>query len=137
MSTAQRPLELILARNLMLSLSTPALLADASTAVIFYNDAAAGLFERSFENVMASGASVWEQIGPLDRDGVRLPIDELPLTIALRHGAPAHATLRIRTFTGTEREVDVSALPIVSVEGARGALAFFWPHGGRVTGGGG
>ena len=36
----QRPLELILARNLLASLSTPALLTDAEGTVVFYNEAA-------------------------------------------------------------------------------------------------
>jgi len=108
MSTAQRPLELILARNLMTSLSTPAFLT---------------------EEVRSAGLTVWEQIGPFDRDGTHVPIDRLPLTIALRNGSPAHASVRIRTFDGIEHDIEVSALPIVSAEGPRGAMAFFWPIG--------
>ncbi len=38
-----RPLELILARNLLASLSTPAFLVDEDGVVVFYNDAAAAL----------------------------------------------------------------------------------------------
>lgn len=129
MSTAQRPLELILARNLMTSLSTPAFLTDEAGLLIFYNDAAAHLLGRRFEDVRSAGASVWEQIGPFDRDGGRLPIERLPLTIALRNGSPAHASLRIHTFDGTDHDIEVSALPIVSAAGARGAMAFFWPDG--------
>ena len=129
MSTAQRPLELILARNLMTSLSTPAFLTDESGALIFYNDAAGHLLGRHFEDVRSSGASVWEQVGPFDRDGSHVPIEQLPLTIALRNGSPAHASLRIRTFAGTDHDIEVSALPIVSAEGSRGAMAFFWPDG--------
>ncbi len=129
MSTAQRPLELILARNLMTSLSTPAFLTDESGALIFYNDAAGHLLGRRFEEVRADGTPVWEQVGPFDRDGRLVPIDELPLTIALRNGSPAHASLRIRTFAGADHDIEVSALPIVSAEGARGAMAFFWPIG--------
>src|SRR5271167_47109 len=128
MSTTQRPLELILARNLMTSLSTPAFLTDDTGALLFYNAAAGGLLGRSFEDVRSDGARVWEQIGPLDRDGTPVPIDRLPLTIALRNGSPAHASLRIRTFDGLDHDIEVSALPIVSAEGARGAMAFFWPH---------
>jgi PAS domain-containing protein len=128
MSTTQRPLELILARNLMTSLSTPAFLTDHSGALLFYNEAAARLLGRQFEEVRSEGSRVWEQIGPLDRDGQPVPIDQLPLTIALRNGSPAHASLRIRTFDGLDHDIEVSALPIVSAEGARGAMAFFWPH---------
>jgi PAS domain-containing protein len=128
MSTTQRPLELILARNLMTSLSTPAFLTDESGALLFYNEAAGRLLGRQFEEVRSDGARVWEHIGPLDRDGAPVPIDRLPLTIALRNGSPAHASLRIRSFDGLDHDIEVSALPIVSAEGARGAMAFFWPH---------
>ena len=40
---AQKPLELILARNFLTSLSTPAFLVDESGALIFYNEAAGAL----------------------------------------------------------------------------------------------
>jgi PAS domain-containing protein len=128
MSTTQRPLELILARNLMTSLSTPAFLTDGAGTLLFYNEAAGRLLGRHFEEVRANVTPIWDQIGPLDRDGVPVPIDQLPLTIALRNGSPAHASLRIRTFDGLDHDIEVSALPIVSAEGARGAMAFFWPH---------
>ena len=127
MSTTQRPLELILARNLMTSLSTPAFLTDQAGTLLYYNDAAGHLLGRHFEEVRSAGAAVWEQIGPFDRDGTRVPLDRLPLAIALRNGSPAHASLRIRSFEGAEQDIEVSALPIVSAEGARGAMAFFWP----------
>lgn len=129
MSTAQRPLELILARNLMTSLSTPAFLTDESGALIFYNEAAGHLLGRHFEDVRSAGTNVWKHIGPFDGEGNRVAIEGLPLTRALRNGSPAHATLRIRTFEAGERDIEVSALPIVSAEGPRGAMAFFWPIG--------
>lgn len=131
MAVAQRPLELILARNLMTSLSTPAFLTDESGALIFYNEAAGHLLGRHFEEVRSAGLTVWEQVGPFDRDGTQVPIDRLPLTIALRKGSPAHASLRIRTFDGVDHDIEVSALPIVSTEGPRGAMAFFWPNGAQ------
>ena len=45
---SQKPLELILARNLLTSISTPAFLLDADAAVVFYNEAAAAVLGRSF-----------------------------------------------------------------------------------------
>ena len=128
MSAAQKPLELILARNLMTSLTTPAFLTDERGALIFYNEAAGQLLGKRFEELGAMAADVWEQVGPFDRAGARVPIDELPLTLALRHGSPAHAGLRIRSFAGAEQDIEVSALPIVTATGSRGAMAFFWPE---------
>jgi PAS domain-containing protein len=134
-STVQKPLELILARNLLSSLSTPAFLTDERGALIFYNEAAGKLLGRRFEEVSSLGEKVWETIGPFDRSGDRVPIDDLPLTMALRDGCPAHASARIRAFSGAEHDIEVSALPIVTGQGSSGAMAFFWPD--RDGGGGG
>ena len=121
-----KPLELILARNLMTSLSTPAFLTDERGALIFYNEAAGALLGKRFEELGGAGERVWDTIGPFDAAGERVAIDNLPLTLALRDGSPAHSSVRIHTFNGREYEVEVSALPIVTGEGARGAMAFFW-----------
>lgn len=126
MTSTQRPLELILARNLLSSLSTPAFLADEEGKVVYYNEAAGKLLGKRFEELGELGSEVWEKIGPVDAEGRPTPIEELPLTVALRHGSPAHAHLRIRSFAGVERRIEVSALPIVGVQGSPGAMAFFW-----------
>ena len=133
----QKPLELILARNLMSSLSTPAFLTDEAGVLIFYNEAAGKLLGKRFEEIGGLGADVWSQIGPFDSEGKRIPVDQLPLTRALRDGSPAHDTLRIRNFHGVEHDIHVSALPIVTVAGSKGSMAFFWPdeQGPGSTGG--
>ena len=111
----------------MTSLSTPAFLTDERGALIFYNEAAGQLLGKRFEEIGGLAERVWDVVGPFDRSGERLPIDDLPLTLALRDGSPAHATVRIRSFTGVEHEIEVSALPIVTGHGSSGAMAFFWP----------
>ena len=50
MEGGQRPLELILARNLLSSLSTPAFLVDEPGDIAFYNDAAGALLGRRYED---------------------------------------------------------------------------------------
>ena len=66
----QKPLELILARNLLTSISTPAFLLDDEAAVVFYNEAAAALLGRSFEEAGRMTAEQWtEAFGPFDDDG--------------------------------------------------------------------
>jgi PAS domain-containing protein len=130
MSQEQRPLELILARNLITNLSTPAVLTDEEGVLLFFNDAAAELLGCDFEQASALGAALWERIGPFDDAGERVPAERLPLVIASRLGSPSHAQMRIHAFDGREHEIDVSALPILTSWGARGALAFFWPQPG-------
>lgn len=134
MAGEQQPLELILARNLMSSLSTPALLVDTTGVLVFFNEAAGALLGQRFEE---AGKMPWEEwgarYGPFDDGGAPIPFDEMPLTIALREGHPAHHRVTIRSTAQDRHEVEVSAMPLVSAEaGFRGAIVFFWPPDGEV-----
>lgn len=126
-SPAQRPLELILARNLITSLSTPAMLVNDDGDVVFYNDAAGAMLGRTFEETGTRAATDWVvEHGPFDESGDPIPVERQPLTIALRRGRPGHAKQRIRAATGTELEIEVSGVPIIGNEGFKGAIVFFW-----------
>ena len=125
----QRPIELILARNLMSSLSTPAFLVDEKGVVVFYNDAAAGLLGVRFEEAGRMPPEEWgSAFGPFDDSGEQVPFDELPLTVALQAGRPAHSNFRIRSLKGVDHDIEVSAFPILTTSGTRGAMAIFWPR---------
>ncbi len=124
----QRPLELILARNLMSALSTPAFLVDEGGLLVFYNEAAGMLLGKRFEELGAVGPQEWGSLfGPFDEQGEPIPYDELPLVTAVRAGRPAHAELTLRSTDGTRHDVEVSAFPIQTPHGSQGAIAVFWP----------
>ena len=124
----QRPLELILARNLMSALSTPAFLVDEGGLLVFYNEAAGVLLGKRFEELGAVGPEEWgSMFGPFDKSGEPIPYDELPLVVAVRNGRPAHADFEIRSIDGMLHNVEVSAFPILTAHGSRGAIAVFWP----------
>ena len=123
-----QPLELILARNLMSTISTPSVLVDNGGMLVFYHEAAAGLLGQRFEE---AGKMPWQEwgsrFGPFDSGGEPIPFEELPLTIALRDGCPAHHKVTISAASGDRYDVEVSAMPLVSTQGGfRGAIAFFW-----------
>ena len=85
----QRPLELILARNLMSALSTPAFLVDEGGLLVFYNEAAGMLLGKRFEELGTVGPQEWGSLfGPFDESGEPIPYDELPLVKAVRGGPP-------------------------------------------------
>lgn len=127
-NAAQRPLELILARNLLSSLSTAAFLVDEQGMVAFYNEAAGELLGRRFEECGPMSAEQWSQAhGPFDGEGTPIPFDELDLTRGLMHGRPGHSCFRIRSFDGTDHLIETAAMPIVATGGQRGAMVFFWP----------
>ncbi|HVS29288.1 MAG TPA: hypothetical protein VHE14_07025, partial [Solirubrobacteraceae bacterium] len=123
-----RPIELILARNLMSSISTPAFLVDVSGTLVFFNEAAGAMLGRRFEESGAMTPEQWgQEFGPFDHDGEPVPLEELPLTIALRENRPAHARFTIHSLDGTAHRIEVSALPLIGTGGFRGAMAIFWP----------
>jgi PAS domain-containing protein len=125
----QRPLELILARNLLTSIATPAFLVSREGAMLLYNEAAGALLGVPFEETGRMDPETWiKSFGPFDSHGVPIPIDEMPLTAALRDRRPAHATFTIRSTDGQMHEIAASGMPMVSAEhGASGAIIFFWP----------
>jgi PAS domain-containing protein len=133
---AQKPIELILARNFLTSLSTPAFLVDVGGALIFYNEAAGAMLGISFEESARTPAEEWSQaIGPFDADGRPIPIEELHTTEALRRGRPAHGTFTMRSVKGDAFEIESTALPIVAEGGQEGAMIFVWPRGSSRDGG--
>jgi len=125
---SQKPIELILARNLMASLSTPAFLVDEGGILVFYNEAAGALLGRRYEELGKVGPQEWGAIfGPFDSHGDPIPYDELPLVVSVRQGRPAHATFDIRAADGALHSIEASAFPILTAHGSRGAIAVFWP----------
>ena len=125
----QKPLELILARNLLSSISTPGFLVDEHNELVFYNDAAAELLGKRFEEVGRLPAEEWSAMfGPFDDGGEPIPVEELPLVVALRHNRPSYARLHVHSLNDERHEIEVAALPLVANAGGfRGALAIFWP----------
>jgi PAS domain-containing protein len=128
MEQSQRPIELILARNLISSISTPAFLASGPGEIIFYNEAAGAILGQRFEETGRMSPEDWTStFGPLDEQGDPIPVDQQPLTIALRANRAGHAIYRIRSAGGDERSIEASGLPIVGIDGFQGAMVFFWP----------
>jgi PAS domain-containing protein len=128
-SQEQRPLVLILARNLLSNLSTPAVLVNRAGDALFYNEAAGALFGRRFEDTGVMPAAEWTSTyGPLDDAGEPIPVEHQPLTLALRANRAAHAHHRIRSVDGRLHPIEASGVPVVGVQGFQGAMIFFWPR---------
>jgi PAS domain-containing protein len=128
MEGGTRPLELILARNLLTSLSTPAFLVDARGEIAFYNEAAGTLLGRRFEDHGPLAPEEWtESFGPLDEAGAPIPWTELELTRSLLRNRPAHHRQEVRSLDGSSRLMELSGLPIMGAGGYRGAIVVFWP----------
>lgn len=133
--SAQKPLELILARNLLSSISTPAFLVSDRGALLFFNEAAAAMLGRRFEEKGTLPAEEWiSEFGPFGPDERPLPYDQIPATEALRKRQPFHGNFRICAAGGTHQDVAASAIPIVAAGDSSGAIVIFWPVDGDEQG---
>jgi len=128
-ANSQKPLELILARNLLTSISTPAFLLDENSHLVFYNESAGALLGISFEETGRMDPQEWTgSFGPFDTEGTPISLEDLDITQALRDRRPAHSRFHIRSAKGSEHGIEAAAFPIIaSEEGASGAMIFFWP----------
>jgi PAS domain-containing protein len=126
--SAQKPLELILARNLLSSISTPAFLVSDHGTLLFFNDAAAAMLGRRFEETGSMPPEAWiAEFGPFDSDEEPIPYDLIPATVALRNNRPFHGNFRICAAGGVHQDVAASTIPIVGAGGSSGAIVIFWP----------
>jgi PAS domain-containing protein len=126
--SAQRPLELILARNLLTSISTPAFLVGEGGTLLFFNEAAGAMLGRRFEDSELLTAADWtHEFGPLDESGSPIPFESIPATLALRSSRPYHGRFSIRGAGGSRLDIAASAIPIVGPGGSSGAIVIFWP----------
>jgi PAS domain-containing protein len=135
--SAQKPLELILARNLLASISTPAFLVGEHGTLLFFNEAAAAMLGRRFEETGNMTAEQWTtEFGPFGPDEKPIPYGEIPATAALRDNRPYHGTFRIAAAGGVHRDVAASSIPIVGTAGphSSGAIVIFWPLDGSEPG---
>jgi PAS domain-containing protein len=123
---ASQPLALILARNLVASITVAGFVTDEEGTVIFYNEAAGELLGRRFEEHGRLTREEWSAIGPVDADGN--PLDTgAPLTTALKQNRPSHERFRICTDTRGVVMVETSAVPLIGPDGFHGAVVVFWP----------
>jgi PAS domain-containing protein len=125
--SSQHPVEIIMARGFVSNLVTPAFLVGSDGALVFYNDGAADLLGVGFEEAGPMPAREWaSRFNPTGRDGERLPLEQLPLVIALTEARPAHREMQIKSATGEPRMIEVTAFPVVGHDGLSGAVAIFW-----------
>jgi PAS domain-containing protein len=125
---AQKPIELILTRHLAATLATPVFLVDADGTLVFYNEPAEQVLGVRFEETGEMPASEWATAwAPTDRNGVPLPPERVPLSVAITERRPAHGALMIRGLDGKRRSIEATAIPLVRCGGeVVGAVALFW-----------
>jgi len=127
---AQKPIEIILMRQLAGSLATPAFVVDEVGTLVYYNEPAERVLGMRFEETGEMPASEWTtRWQPADDRGVLIPPERLPLAIAVAQERPAHGEFSIQVANG-RRHIAVTAIPLVGHNASvLGAAAFFWETG--------
>ena len=111
----QKPVELILMRQLASSLAMPIFLVDAGGALAFYNEPAEALLGKRFDETgeMSVGewASVWQPVG---KDGTPLPAEEDEQHVYLTAGTldePLGVGVKGHLFYGSRADWSADAPP--------------------------
>lgn len=126
----QRNLVLILARQFAAQLATAVFLVDADGTVIYYNEAAERLLGRRFIEGRGMTAGEWSTVfKPRHDSGEQMPLEQLPIGVAIMEREPAHGTVTIQGADGVDRRIEVTSFPLFAhTEDFVGAIAFFWEH---------
>ena len=130
----RKDLVLILARQLAQKVASPVFIVDDQGTLIYYNERAEQTLGQRFEDTGELSATEWGQKWyPEDPVTGHVPLEELPLAIAVMQRKPAHRPLRITGLDGVKRDIEVTAYPLFSREDRFvGAVAIFWEvNGGR------
>lgn len=125
---SQKPLALILARELASQLASATFVADAEGELVFYNEPAGEILGRSYGEAGAMPAEGWADVFQIeDLDGTPLPLERMPAGIALTERRPVHGRIRITGLDGRRRLVSVTAVPLFSSPSEFvGVVALFW-----------
>jgi PAS domain-containing protein len=123
-----RPVELLLMRQLASYLSTIIFLVGADGTPLFYNEPAEQLIGRRFEEDDEMSAEQWTGMLPsTDEAGVPIPFEERPLIVALQRQEPSYQRFQLRGFDQVEHSIEGLGFPLVGLEGRQlGAVGIFW-----------
>jgi PAS domain-containing protein len=124
----QQNLVLILARDLADKLASATFIVDAEGTLLYFNEGAAEILGKSFADTGRMPMDEWSRaFAPVDSDGRPLDRDDLPLVIALKERRPVHRAFRIRGADDVDRDIAVTALPLIARRDELvGAAAIFW-----------
>lgn len=127
-----RPVELLLMRQLASYLTPVITLIGPDGSVLFFNEPAERVMGRRFEE--ADPMRVEELsalLAPMNAAGEPIDLEERPMLIALRRQLPAHRRYWIRALDHVMHEIEGLAFPLVNDEGRQlGAVGIFWEHAG-------
>jgi PAS domain-containing protein len=124
----QKSLTLILARGFASNLSMPISVHDPTGRIVFYNEPAEAAFGVTFAEMGELSADEWTaRYSPKEADGSPIPLEELPVGVALTERRPAHRTVCFTRPDNVGYVAEVTAFPLMGREEELfGAMRIFW-----------
>ena len=125
---SQRPIEVILTRQLASTLTMPVFLVDPQGTLVFYNEPAEVVLGMRFQETGEMPADEWATLWKASDDaGGALPSERLPLMIAIAEHRPAHGSFWIDGLDGTQRHIEATAFPLIrEPDQILGTVVIFW-----------
>jgi PAS domain-containing protein len=120
--------ETILTQRLASTLVTPIFVVGPDGRLVYCNEAAEAILGGPFQDSRhARREQLYEAFQPRDFSGNPIAPDDHPLAIARIRREPVHARSRFRGRDGREREIAVTAIPLVGQSDRQpGAFGIFW-----------
>ena len=124
----QQQVEVILARHLAENLVLPIFIVDPQGNLVFFNEPAEAVLGLRFGDTGLLPASEWSvMFEPVDKNGVPIAPEELPLVIAMTQSHPAHKEFWIHGLDNELRQIGLTAFPLIGQSGRiSAAVAIFW-----------
>lgn len=125
---AQKPIQLILARQLASSLAMPIVIVDALGTLIYWNEPAELLLGLRFDETGEIPAAQWRtQFVVADGNRCPIPQEEWPLIIALTRQEPVSRKICVGMPNGTWRHIEWTSVPFIAQGGEfLGVQSVFW-----------
>ncbi len=125
---SQKPIEVILMRQLASTLAMPIFLVDAGGTLVFYNEPAERVLGMRFDETGELPPGEWATLWvPTQGDGSPLAPERLPLMVAVAERRPAHGEFWIRGMDGERRHIEATAFPLMRLtDQVLGAVVLFW-----------
>jgi PAS domain-containing protein len=115
-------------RQLASGLAVPTLIVDGEGDLLFFNESAEQLLGQRFDEVgEVLGDERTRVFAVRDEQGNPVSEESEPLNVAMRERRPVHRRVIGRGFDGVDRNVEVTAYPLLGAGGhVIGGVAMFW-----------
>lgn len=131
----QRPIEIILARQLASYLAVPILIIDRDQNLVFFNETAEPILGQRFEETGEIGRfDTSDLLHPTDTEGRAIPLEDQVLWRVTQRNEPSHRRSVLTGFDRVKRLVEGLGFPLATREdGLLGGMAMFWEVRGNAA----